>query len=52
MTISPFMSKTSAPDWAMFEDHLDECLCQSCDPEFHMEMGLEWDMAFELEPPF
>jgi len=44
--------KTSAPDWAGFDDHLDECQCQWCDPEFHLEMAMDWDLAFELEPPF
>jgi len=52
MTISFPVSKISTPDWAGFDDHLLECNCQWCDPEFHLEMGMEWENAFELEPPF
>ena len=52
MTISFFSQKTSASDWAGFDDHLLECNCQWCDPEFHLEMAMDWEDAFELEPPF
>lgn len=48
---SPMLPKTSFPDW-LFDIHPDLCTCQTCDPEFHLEMGMDWEDAFELEPPF
>lgn len=32
------------------ENHVAECVCQSCDPEFHIEMF--YDLDIDLEPPF
>ena len=52
MTEISFALKTSMPDWAGYDDHMLECNCQWCDPEFHLDMAMDWDDAFELEPPF
>jgi hypothetical protein len=55
MTIS-FLAPAPAPEWAGFDDHLEECLCQWCDPEFNLELHADlqavFEEAFELEPPF
>jgi len=51
--------KTSIPDfvsdfqiqfeeWALSE-HFQECLCQSCDPEFHIELNDDFDWSLEYD---